>query len=438
MNRSLILAAFGSVVSFGCVQEQSDSGADISSGGGEPGCFEQPPEVPPPGNPDFVGTVSGESMPGAGATRVVSANITRAANSTTCCQDFVVAGATNAVTVKFSKPYKGLTFLADRSDETVVIGSASRTVRDLAVADLNADNRNDIVVLRDDRVVVVALAVAAPPMNGPYFAGTSDVTMANGGYVAGTSLDLADMDGDGDLDLFVTSTSTRILWRKNNGNGVFAAASNSAAGLTTQNIVMAQVNAGASADALVSGSDGRFAYLRSTGNGFAAAQLHRVWGAGSTTTGMQIAAGRLCPGHATATSVAVAAFDIVKVACGDGTGAFANILEPHGTEEPFNGSVVDYVWDPSNGLQVDPRVKDMSVWTPPSGVSELYALSATVSADVHWLIPSSCEYKSAIRVPMAAFGWTGAAGMVVHREARGDTSWGGISCAGSLGLLSIH
>jgi hypothetical protein len=411
MNRSTlhIGIAFVSTLGLGpaCVQGGGSDGADVSTGGGEPPCLEQLPDFPPAGNPDFVGTVSAEAVPGVKISRVVSANIARTANDTTCCQDFVLSGGTNQVRIKFAAPYKGLTFLADRADELVSIGGASTRVLDLAVADLNGDNRNDIAVLRSDKVVVVAFAVPAPPPNGPYFAGTSSVTMANGGFVAGSSLDLADMDGDGDLDVFVTSTSTRILWRKNNGNGTFAAASNSNAQISTQNVVMARVDAGKPADALVSGSDGQVAYLRSTGNGFAAAQLHRVFPMGASTPEMRIAAGPLCPGHPTSTAVAVGMFDIVKIACSDGAGAFADVLEPHGTQEDFGGSVVDYVWDRSEGLQSDQVIRDLAVWTPDVGTAELYVLSENGDTRIDWYIPGSCGFKTGPFIPITVSGSTG-------------------------------
>lgn len=420
-----------------CNQGAGGSGADDGSGGTDGGpCFEDLPQVPPPGNPEFLGTISGENMLNQRASRVASANIARVANDAACCQDFVVAGGTNLVRIKFAAPYDGLTILADREDETVSIGASTRSVLDLSVGDLNADNRNDIVVLRDDKVVVIALAVVNPPPNGPYFAATSNVTMTVGAVVPGTALDLGDMDADGDLDLFVTSTTNRILWRKNNGNGVFAAAISSAAGVTTQNLVLANVNAGNQADVLVAGNDGKFAYVRSTGAGLAAPVLHQVWAPGSTTTGMLIAAGRFCPGHATATSVAVAVYDIVRVACGDGTGEFANVLEPHGSQVPFNGSVVDYEWDFSPGLGSTPDVKDIAVWTPANGVSELYSLY--LGHRPVWHVPGACSFETGPAMPIAQWGAKTFTGMAVHREARGDGSWGGVSCAGSLGLVSVH
>jgi hypothetical protein len=420
-----------------CNEGAGGSGADDSTGGADGGpCFEQLPEIPPPGNPEFLGTISGENMPNQRASRVASANIARVANDAACCQDFIVAGGTNLVRVKFAAPYDGLTILADRADETISIGASTRTVLDLAVGDLNADNRNDIVVLRDDKQVVIARAVANPPPNGPYFAATTSITMNVGAVVPGTALDLGDVDADEDLDIFVTSTTDRVLWRKNNGNGTFAGTINSAAGLTTQNLVVANVNAGNQADVLVSGNSGNFAYLRSTGAALAAPVVHQAWAPGSTTTGMLIAAGRFCPGHATATAVAVGAFDIVRVACSDGAGEFADVLEPHGTQAPGNGVVADYEWDDSPGNVSQLLVKDLSVWTPPMGLSELHSLLE--GNRVFWNSPGTCEYKSGSAIPVAKWGAKTFTGMTTHREARGDGSWGAVSCAGSLGLLSVH
>jgi len=440
-SRVIATVLTASLLGLACVQDGGNSTpADTSGGDDGPPCAEQLPELPPLGNPEFVGTVSGEAMPNLRATRIASANIARVANDSACCQDYVVAGGTNAVTIKFAAAHDGLTFLANRADETVAIGSSTQSARDLAVGDLNADNRNDIVVLRSDGVVVVALAVPAPPMNGPYFGVTSNWTMAVAGYVPGASLDLADMDADGDLDLFITSTTTRILWRKNNGNGMFAAASHSNAGITTQNLVMARVNAGNQADALVAGSDGRFAYLRSTGNGFAPAALHRIASPGANTTGMLIAAGRICPGHPTTTAVAVAFYDYVKVACSDGAGGFANVLEPHGEQEDVaNDGVVDYLWDSAEGLSQQHLSKDLTIWTPAdsNSLGELYAhYDGGLGTLAEWKIPGTCGIVSRA-MPLARWG-SAFDSMIVHRESVGDSTWGGFACAGSLGLLSVH
>jgi len=155
---------------------------------------------------------------------------------------------------------------------------------------------------------------------------------------------------------------------------------------------------------------------------------------------MLITAGRICPGHPTSTAVAIALYDIVKVACSDGAGNFANVLEPHGEQDAvFNESVVDYLWDPTVGNVATQVIKDLAVWNPPNGadVAELYAnYSGALGQMAEWKIPGTCGIGSSA-LPMARWG-TAFDGMTVSREAVGDSDWGGISCAGPLGLLNAH
>lgn len=86
------------------------------------------------------------------------------------------------------------------------------------MGEINGDTRNDIAVLRNDGVLVVALAVAAPPANGPYFGATSTYTMVSGPTTPGSSFELADI-----------ATATTIAWRKNDGS-VMAVCGNGGAG----------------------------------------------------------------------------------------------------------------------------------------------------------------------------------------------------------------
>ena len=336
--------------------------------------------------------------------------------------------------MKFAAAYDGLTILANRSDELVSIGVAGRTVKDLAVADMNADNRNDIVVLRDDQTLVIAFATANPAPNGPYFAGTSTWLMSAGGSSATTGLALGDMDGDGDRDVVVTGSGSKIIWRKNNNNGTFGAASSIAAGVSPQNIEMALVNAGTNADVLVSGDNGKFAYLRSTGVSFAAPAVHKAFPPAYPTPGMLIAAGRVCPGHPNDIAVVTGALDEVKVACGDGSGDFASVVEPHG--DTIIGEPTDYWWDLSFGQVTVMEMLDLAIWDPGGMLAEVYAFHQdTVYLDV----PGACGMTFGWILPAAQWGSGGGfKSIAVHREARGDSSWGALSAAGTYGLQSVH
>ncbi|MBX7082199.1 MAG: hypothetical protein K1X88_23525 [Nannocystaceae bacterium] len=160
-------------------------------------------------------------------------------------------------------------------------------MQDLAVGEINGDTRNDIAVLRNDGVLVVA---------------------------------------DFDLDVIATTTIAR---RKNDGNGTFASPATANATVTTQNIATGKMGGDAKFDVVVSGSDGRFAYLNSSGAGWAAPKVYDLW-PGEMTAGMPIALGKVCRGFPTKLSVVAGYFDEVKAVCGNGGHGFDNIVEPHG------------------------------------------------------------------------------------------------------------
>lgn len=217
------------------------------------------------------------------------------------------------------------------------------------------------MLLRNDGVLVVALAVAAPPSSGPYFGATTTYPMVSGLTQRGNAFELGDMDADGDLDVIATTTTTKIVWRKNNGNGTFAATATAGAGLITEKIAVGKIDGDTKADVVVSGSMGRFAYLKSTGAGWAAAKVYDLW-PGEPTPGMPIALGAVCRGSPTKLSVAAAYFDEVMVVCGNGGDGFDNVVEPHG--EVYAMSAVDYHWDPDdNGGHETNYMLDLATWS---------------------------------------------------------------------------
>jgi hypothetical protein len=404
-------------------------------GDGGPPCVEEYPDIHPSGNPEFAGVISGEDF-SVTYNRVVRANIARSATDGQCCQDYILSGSSEFVRIAFGASGTGLVRLADRADQTVSIGSHTSTARDLAVADINSDNRNDILVLRSDGKIVVALGLSNPLVNGPYFSGTSSYTTAASGITATNDMDLGDIDDDGDLDVVITATSNSVLYLKNNGSGVFGTPGWKAAGLAPQRLDVGPVDGDDDADLVVSGNNGKFSYLEASGSSsvFATSTLYTMWGGSVTTTGMPIVLGKFCPGHSSDAAVVVGYYDGIRVACGDGSGDFASVVEPHG--DTLLNNPTDYMWELEGG-QASNIIVDLALWEPHG---ELFVLDLhAYTHKIRWLTPGLCSMSGGVVLPIAEWGDDGAfASLTVDRNAKGDTTWATLSSAGAFGLTSVQ
>jgi len=156
-----------------------------------------------------------------------------------------------------------------------------------------------------------------------------DTFSAGAGVGAMTAADL-DCDGDRDLAITAPSADAFVLLR-GGGNGSFANPLLRPAGSSPQDVATGDVDGGGDLDVSVSNDDGSFTIAINECQGtFADPVSYEIYP--TTTPGMPIAMGKLCPGHPNDVAVAVGIFDIVYLTCGDGSGSFNGVVEPHGVQ----------------------------------------------------------------------------------------------------------
>ena len=417
----------------GCPGDPGGTGTGSATDGGTDSGTGLPPPPPPldPHNPDYQGILGGiDPDPTIDYTSLAVGNVREAVSSTNCCQDYVIASPSSSVVrIVFSEDLPGLTFLADVPDELVDVGGPG--IDDVLLTDLDGDDRNDLVALRSDGFVAVVLGSDAGP---PFF---DEGTL--GEFSAGSgrgSMVAEDLDCDGDVDLGITSPSTNgIVVFEGLGDGAFGALSGVASGSSPQAIAIGDANNDANTDVLVSNDNGNFSVLlNECGGVFEAAESYAL--IDTATPGMPIAVGNLCPGHPSDLAVAVGIFDNVYVICGDGSGSFSGVLEPHG--EQFFG-LVDYSWDPSSGNPPDQRITSLLVWqTDGSGTSALYTLRQSgplSTSEVVWLPPDTSQNPSGEgRVLSQLQGGALFSEFDVHSVATEATIWNRIVFVGPPGL----
>ena len=141
--------------------------------------------------------------------------------------------------------------------------------------------------------------------------------------------------------------------------------------------------------------------------------------------------GKLCPGHPNDMAVAVGIYDLVYLTCGDGSGSFANVVEPHGEQfvAPY-----DYNWDPSFGNETTHLVTDLFVW---EAGPTLYALrlASTYVSEAVWLQPAGNDLESGPgRTISTLRGGDRFAEMRAHPLQHDDSSWSRIVFTGSPGI----
>lgn len=184
----------------------------------------------------------------------------------------------------------------------------------------------------------------------------------------------------------------------------------------------------------MSNDDGGFTIVLNGCNGsFGAPTSYEVYP--TPTPNMPIAMGKLCPGHPNDMAVAVGIFDIVYLTCGDGTGSFADVVEPHGEQV---AAPYDYRWDASPGDLTVPRITDLFVWeTDPT----LYTLRVrnVNSSEIAWLPPSPMGLDSSTgRVTTLLRGGAPFSELAVHALQPGEVSWSRMTFTGLAGLGSAR
>ena len=385
--------------------------------------------VPPAGHPNPAGVFTGIDVEGDGYTRMAVGHVDDNADSAVCCQDYALVNGPdlNTVRVVFGAPGTGLQAFADMPDEVIPITSR---MEDIVMADFDGDNRNDIAVVTASAFYVVMHTGSS---SSPFFGQPTGHSGVSGSARAGKTLTTADVDCDGDTDLVAASTSSDHLvvlpWKGSGFGGPYSIPTGS--GMRAQRVITTDVDSNGIDDLVISTDDGRVGvYVGGCRGGFTAKGPYSLF-PGQNTTDMAIAAGLICPGHPNDIAIAVGYFDRVRLMCGDGSGEFGGVFEPHG-QQPVGPA--DYAWSVLPGDPLNNRIQDLAFWSPTRELFALYNPTAQKSA-LNLLDPDSCKADS--RSALVAELESGAPfdRLDVHTEGAGpSTTWDRFSVVGSPGL----
>ncbi len=407
------------------------SAVDDESGTGGGACMDVFP-IPPEGHPTPAGVFTGIAFTDESHTRVAVGHVDDDFDEPSCCQDYAVAGDPSVDTVRivFAAGGDGLQAFDDVSDQLVDMNFTR--IADVVLADFDGDGLNDVAALTGGTIGVAENTGGA---TGPYFGTATSYTAKPSNSWAGRSLTALDVDCDGDLDLAAPATnSNHIVILPNSGTSFAAAYRISSNGLSGQRILTSDVNDDGKDDIILSGNDGKVGVFLGTCSGFTAMGPYAMILGSNNTTGMAVAAGKLCPGHPDDIAIAAGYFDLVHVACGDGSGDFDNILEPHG-EEPVVGSPTDYQWKMTFGSPSANYIADLQIWSPERELYLLYNVPG-IASEIRLLHPSDCGATVGRPAVVAELGSEAAfSALRVHSEGVGSgTEWDRASVVGAPGL----
>jgi MYXO-CTERM domain-containing protein len=167
-------------------------------------------------NPNISHVTSGIIFPGYKYEEIAVGNVVRPITSSTCCQDYVLGGETEAsarLLFGGGSVTGGLTFLADTPDELVPMADMGEGIDDLALVDLDNDGANDLVALLTNGELGVRLGNAS---SSTPFAALAQYPAQSGSVVGAGKMAVGDMDCNGDPDITVTaqSASARVPMSK--------------------------------------------------------------------------------------------------------------------------------------------------------------------------------------------------------------------------------
>jgi hypothetical protein len=413
----------------GCLDD--DGGPTHGDGGGTGGDCVSMLTVPPDGHPNPAGVFTGITVEDEGYTRFAVGHVDDDADESGCCQDYALASGPNLNTVRvvFGASGNGLQAFADQSDEVITIASR---IDDIVMADFNDDGRNDIAVVRNGFFDVVYNTGNSSP---PFFGQPQTYGGSSGSARAGRSLAAIDVTCDGRLDLIAASMGTNHIMVLRNFGTSFGWLMTINAGIRVQRLVVADVNNDGIDDVIASSDDGRVAVYLLNCFGYTTKGPYEVF-PNTSTPGMAVAAGRVCPDHPDDIAIAAGWWDVVRVMCGDGSGEYDNVVEEHGQQQ-FD--LVDYWWSMWDGSVSNNHIADIAFWSP---ARELYVLHTNLagsqlanSSAFRQLIPHDCQGASKSLKSGELRSGGRFERLSVHTEGvSGSTEWDRFAVVGAPGL----
>jgi len=352
----------------GCPEDTVGSD-ELGDTGGEP------PIGPVEMHPSLHNTHSGLELEGTGYQQLAVGNIARPIGDATCCQDVVLGGPLGSEAEVFfggGSTERGLTFLDGRPTQAYAMAATGDGIQDLALADLNADGRNDLLAVTTAGQLGVRLGVADPTHLGAL----NLFGIADGKQLG--RLAVGDLDCDGDLDVVATAPNDRgiVTTMQTSGGALgistFIAtvpAEGDEAGGNPQDVAVGDLDGAGPLDIVTMNDDGTATtFLQGVCRGGVTVTSKTVYldvgdcpnepsGCISDTVGGHVITDDVFCGTELS-DVTVAFADRVLTFCNDGDINAAI----------SNSAYADHVWDVNGeGKPSGTRIKDIHWWsTPPS------------------------------------------------------------------------
>jgi hypothetical protein len=280
----------------------------------------------------------------------------------------------------------GLRAFASATAFTKDIGTG--TVVDVALADLNDDDRNEFIALTSEDELEIWVGNGTR-QTGYSAASSTEIPATHGMAATGHSqMVIADLNCD-DLPDVAMPADDGVVIRRSDAS-LLDASQQEIDGVLVREIAIGDFDDNGSPDIVAATDEGDLrVVLNGTGQScgvFGVEETYPLAGAPFSPNGFNVAVGEVCPGHAGDAAIVAAWGGDVKALCGDGSGSFDNVLEPHGEEE-FG---FDYVWSLADS---NDKIRDVAVFP---GHAEVFALANAEDAgeNIFMLVPGTCGLRA--------------------------------------------
>lgn len=372
-------AALGSLLS-GC-PAGDEGGGTLGGTAGDGGCAEpRPPDILP-SNPDFRGITSGTAAPPSAPWRSIArGHVDGPASATSCCEDYVLGSDVSpTLSVVLGAAASGFSVFDDQPNAELDAGG---NVRDIALADLDGDDRSDLVALLEGEVTV-RLGTDAPP----FFEGSlATFSTAVGNEAIGRDqLVATDVDCDGAPDILLPSDGGVVIML-NDGEGQLSVETSVTSPVALDRVAAGDLDHDDDVDIVASASDGTVQVWSGDCGNFDLSGTYGNPQSPGTFQDTRVALAVACPSFPSL-AIAFSYGDTIDVYCGDGSGDFSNVQEAHGEETPTGA---DFQWQPGI-VYAAPRYADLAV----AGAGSQQILALDIKEDtIVALVPSTCGRAS--------------------------------------------
>lgn len=404
-------------------------GGTLDGTAGDGGCVEPRPLNILPSNPDFRGITSGTAAaPSAPWRSIARGHVDEVASSVSCCEDYVLGSdASSMLTIVFGAAANGFAVFDDQPNVELDAGG---NVVDVALADLDGDDRSDLIAL----LVSGELTVRFGTDSSPFFENgfTTFSTAFDNEAIGRDQIVTTDVDCDGAPDILLPSDGGVVLMR-NDGSGQLWAASTVTSAVALDWVAAGDLDHDDDADIVASAGDGTVqVWIGDCGE----LDPPVVYGSPQppgTFEDTRVALAVVCPSFASL-GLAFSYGDTVEVYCGDGSGDFSDVREAH-NEETVTGA--DFTWLP-NPAFASARYADLIAVG--AGTQQILGLDIKEKTIVA-LVPSTCGSASSshsITMPYPAHLPSPLSRLAATPNPSAWGKWERISMVGGAGLQVIR